>query len=330
MFPKIIFVVFSIFFSLAVYAQTYADSPSDFFFSKEVGEQPRMMSLGFISTGMDEAYGSLGPEGDEFYYCIRRGISFSVIVATFFSDGFWSYPEVLAFSGNYLDSSPFVSPDGAFLYFTSNRPESETDKIENWNIWRCRRLTDGSWGKPELLPFCLEDRNELSVSVDIEGNVYFSADYEGSTISLDRNFLDIYCVKAMEKGAWSKPERLGGQINTKAPEQGPAVSPDGNVLVFSSSRDGGFGSSDLYISFKRNGDWSQSLNLGSLVNSGGYQCCPSFSANGKWILFSATREQRKPRNIKYSQIKKWILGPGNGNGDIWYMAADSLSKINRP
>jgi hypothetical protein len=330
MFPKIIFVAFAFSFSLAVYAQTYADSPSDFFFSKDIGEQPRMMSLGFISTGMDETYGSLGPEGGEFYYCIRKGSSFSVIVATLFSDGFWSYPEVLSFSGDYLDSSPFVSPDGAYLYFTSNRPENATDEIKDWNIWRCSRLADGSWGKPELMSFCLDDRNELSVSVDIEGNVYFSADYEGGAISLDRNALDIYWVKAMKDGAWDKTEKLGEQINTKAPEWGSAISPDGNMLVFSSSRDGGFGSSDLYISFKRDAEWSQSYNLGSLVNSAGYECCPSFSANGKWLLFSSTVEQRILRRIKYSQIKKWILGPGNGNGDIWYMDASSLSKINRP
>ncbi len=46
---------------------------------------------------------------------------------------------------------------------------------------------------------------------------------------------------------WSKPEPLGPIVNTAASENLGAISPDGETLFFTSTRDGGFGSNDIYV-----------------------------------------------------------------------------------
>jgi hypothetical protein len=47
--------------------------------------------------------------------------------------------------------------------------------------------------------------------------------------------------------AWSTPVNLGGTVNSAFSEQHPTLSCDGETLIFSSNRPGGFGLSDLYM-----------------------------------------------------------------------------------
>ncbi|PWE01206.1 PD40 domain-containing protein [Marinilabilia rubra] len=321
---KIYFLVLLISLMTYINAQTYHDSPSDFFFSKKVDAQPLMMSPGFISSGMDESGGSLGKNGDEFFFALKKQGAFSLILVTRFTDGFWTYPEVAPFSGHYFDASPFLSPGGDYLYFASNRPEHPEDGIPNWNIWRSKRGPSGNWSKPELTGFSNANGNETSVSVDKEGNVYFCADYESGTITLEKDHLDIYYVPVSDDGKWGEVVKFGMQINSEAVEQTPAISPDGRCLVFSSSRSGGEGTADLYVSYKENEEWTPCQNLESPVNSPAYEYCPVFSADGKLLLFTSNREVKMPSGINYSRLKKWVLGPGNGAGDIWYVKASSV------
>ncbi|MFW5754692.1 MAG: TolB family protein, partial [Marinilabiliaceae bacterium] len=324
MYKKTMFFCFLAGLISSVSAQTYDDAPADFFFGDDVTSKPAMMSDGFISTGMDERGGSMNPENDEFYYTLRHGSDISVILVSRFRDGFWEFPEVASFSGKYRDASPFVSPDGRYLYFSSRRPVSDDDSFKNWNLWRCRRSSDGTWEEPELLSFCSEERNELSVSVDRDGVVYFHADYEGETVSLSREAFDIYYAEPLPDGEWSEIEKLDSSISTEHRESYPAISPDGRRLVFSSNRSQGHGGTDLYLSLKKGEKWGRPVNLGRAVNSGSHECCASFTADGRYLLFSSSRKKGEPDKMEYSTIKKWILGPGNGSGDIWYIDAGEL------
>lgn len=320
-----VFSLASLFSSLC--AQTYDDAPADFFFADDVSSKPAMMSGGFISTGMDERGATMNPGNDEFYYTVRHGSDLSVILVSRFRDGFWEFPEVTSFSGEYRDASPFVSPDGRYLYFSSRRPVKDDDSFKNWNLWRCRRSSDGGWEEPELLSFCSEERNELSVSVDRDGVVYFYADYESETVSLSREAFDIYCSEPLPDGDWTEVEKLETTINTEHEERYPAISPDGRRLVFSSNRRQGYGGADLYLSLKKGEKWGRAVNLGRTINSGSHECCASFTADGRYLLFSSSRKKGEPKEIEYSAIKKWILGPGNGSGDIWYIDGGELERF---
>ncbi|MGQ7853188.1 OmpA family protein [Pedobacter sp. WC2501] len=68
----------------------------------------------------------------------------------------------------------------------------------------------------------------------------------------------------------------------------PALSPDGNILVFSSDRPGGFGGTDLYYCVKAgHGEWTSPVNLGKLINTEGNEMFPSFDHDGN-LFFSST------------------------------------------
>ncbi len=59
---------------------------------------------------------------------------------------------------------------------------------------------------------------------------------------------DIYSsVRKSVLEPWSEPKPLGTVVNTAASENLGAISPDGETLFFTSTRDGGFGSNDIYV-----------------------------------------------------------------------------------
>lgn len=71
--------------------------------------------------------------------------------------------------------------------------------------------------------------------------------------------------------AWGPAQNLGSTINTSGSEQTPTLSLDEHLLFFTSTRPGGFGGFDLYVSRRYNKrddfGWQAPVNLGSGVNS---------------------------------------------------------------
>ncbi|WP_217651653.1 OmpA family protein [Mariniphaga anaerophila] len=66
----------------------------------------------------------------------------------------------------------------------------------------------------------------------------------------------------------------------------PAINQSGDTLVFSSDMDGGFGNSDLYMSVRKEGQWSTPVNLGDKINTPGNEMFPTFGPDGM-LLFSS-------------------------------------------
>ncbi len=60
---------------------------------------------------------------------------------------------------------------------------------------------------------------------------------------------DIYvATRRSVHDPWSTPMNLGAPMNSVAADQQPSLSPDARVLIFASSRTGGFGGTDLWMS----------------------------------------------------------------------------------
>jgi hypothetical protein len=86
-----------------------------------------------------------------------------------------------------------------------------------------------------------------------------------------------------EEDPWGPPINLGPVINTTAGEFQPALSRDGHWLFFASTRPGGFGSFDIWVSYREHihddFDWQPSVNAGPGVNSPAAEGDPSFFEN---------------------------------------------------
>lgn len=88
---------------------------------------------------------------------------------------------------------------------------------------------------------------------------------------------------------WGEAMNLGPPINTPtANENGLRLSLDGKALYFSSNRQGGPGTSDLYVATRRskNHPWSAARNLGPLLNTELFEGFPTPSADDNTLYFS--------------------------------------------
>jgi outer membrane protein OmpA-like peptidoglycan-associated protein len=136
------------------------------------------------------------------------------------------------------------------------------------------------WGKPK----------EIKIpELDIEGSFY------GFHINSSENAIiisylapdsegneDLYVSLLDEKGKWSKPLRLGDNVNSKGFEISPYLSPNDDTLFFSSNGFGGEGDADIFFSTRSSdswSDWSIPVNLGRRINSPKFDAYFTYSGN---------------------------------------------------
>lgn len=100
---------------------------------------------------------------------------------------------------------------------------------------------------------------------------------------------------------WSAPVNLGPPINTAANEMNAALSPDELSLYFVSTRAGGFGGADIWVSRRTSldGPWGEPHNLGANVNGPGIDASPAISIDGHLLFFSSDRPGGRGSNDIY-------------------------------
>ena len=126
-------------------------------------------------------------------------------------------------------------------------------------------------------------------------------------------------------GKWSKAQPLEGKVNTDQNEGAQNISQDGTCIIFTGCNyPEGYGSCDLYISFKTKQGWSEAENLGPMVNTDFWESSPSLSPDKQAIYFSSNQPGGyggkdiwvTHRTIKGKWTKAKNLGPVvNSSGD---------------
>tara|TARA_R110001583_G_scaffold10417_4_gene47838 strand:- start:4293 stop:6002 length:1710 start_codon:yes stop_codon:yes gene_type:complete len=143
---------------------------------------------------------------------------------------------------------------------------------------------DKYWTK-EMDVFFVNERksNESSASFTSDGNaVVFVSDRDGGQG-------DIYHCKKGDNGEWSKPVKIGDQINSTFDEKDVFLSDDGKSIYFSSKGRNSIGGYDIFKSEKNdNGSWMEAQNMGMPINSS-YDECHFFPSQGDSFLFDSNR-----------------------------------------
>lgn len=294
---------------------------------KKPGMDAELFAPGIVSTGLNEFNSTFSPDGREFYFSIRNGWSQMAVFVMKMTGNRWSEPELAPFSdGEFMNADPFFAPDGKTLYFCSNRPAPSRPNSTDWNIWAVKRNGE-NWGIPEFLDFNTE-KNEMYVSVSKNGTVFFHADYENNTGKFDVNKTDIYFSR-FTGGNYLPAEKLPGNINSTYAEWDPYVSPDESFLIFTSPRSDGYGSGDLYISFRqKDGSWEQPKNMGNKINSNSQDYCPNFSPDGKYFFFTSYKSKPLAKVSDYNQLSNYLNGPQNGSGgDIYWISSSIIDEL---
>jgi len=194
------------------------------------------------------------------------------------------------------DANVEVSADGLVLFFSSGRPGGHGES----DLWvSTRATTDDEWGAPvNVSPPVNSSHYESGPSISVDGLcLYFDAVRPGGYG--DR---DIWVtMRETADYPWGEPVNLGPTVNTSYYDGDPEVSSNGLSLFFHSTRSGGYGGEDLWVSTRPtlSDPWGTPMNLGSTINNSYYDGDPDISADGLVLFFSSGRPG------------------GHGNYDIW-------------
>ena len=120
------------------------------------------------------------------------------------------------------------------------------------------------------------------------------------------DFLDIY-VADIVAGLPGPGRNLGAPVNSPYPDGEHAIQPDGVTLYFTSSRPGGLGKNDIWVSSWDGATWSDPLNLGGPINSASSELQPAFTSDGNTMYFASDRDPSTGMAIYRS----------NRTGDVW-------------
>lgn len=248
-----------------------------------VKAQPQRFGAGVIPT--DRAFGpAMSPDGRHFYFVNSRGgrDTMTIEMASVLANGL-NRAVPTAFSnkpGIWKDIDPFISPDGRKLIFNSNRPAPGKPDKRDFDIWALDLDPNGQPGEPyHLGPEVNSDSADFFATVSASGNLYFSSLREGTKGNVDLYRSD------WKDGHYLKPVRLPGPVNSALPESNPYISPDESFLIFLRDGPGGYGDSDLYISFQSGGGWSEPVNLGPEINTEHAEFCPFFDVPTQTLYY---------------------------------------------
>lgn len=282
---------------------------------------PQLLAPGVLSTGDDEWGFTMSPDGRSVYFNkADRGYRYQVIMEAYKdADGQWQAPQVAAFSGQYRDIDPAMSPDGNYLVFASNRPlQAGGERRNDFDLWRVDRQPDGRWGVPRHLGNRVNSEfPETNSSIAADGTLYFSV--AGRPGVLGQR--DLMRARPTANG-YADPEPL--PINSEADESNHWIAPDQSYLLLLSNRAGGIGENDLYISFRDGNGWGPLRNLGAPVNRPGASgvFTPFVSADGRQLYYAERRSVLEPlptRPLNTAEVDAYLHNPGNGQGDLYVL-----------
>jgi hypothetical protein len=121
---------------------------------------------------------------------------------------------------------------------------------------------------------------------------------------------DFYFANQKDDGTYGLLQNMGKIINSAEDEIAPQLLSDSKTLLFSSSGFCGFGNNDIYVSYRLDDtwkNWSEPINLGSAINSKGFEGSPFYDEKNETLYF-AKWVDGKPKvgfvKIPSSDLKK--------------------------
>jgi OmpA-OmpF porin, OOP family len=178
-----------------------------------------------------------------------------------------------------------ITPDGSTMLI---KGQYNNGQYETRGFSISRKTADG-WSVPQKIAVAgYESMSKGQFDcgyLSADGRVLLMAFSEKKNSQED----DLYVSFRQKDGSWSKPLNLGPEVNTKFTETTPFLAADGATLYFSSNRDGGLGSNDMWVvrrvdkTWKR---WSRPQNLGPAINTDGYDAYYSVAASGDYAYMT--------------------------------------------
>jgi len=158
---------------------------------------------------------------------------------------------------------PFHSPDGQTLHYDSKYQE---------------RTPDG-WSEMKSLGPAFEEIAIMGLTSSAKGTLVL--DERGT------NGNGTLRYSRLVNGKREDPKPLSKAINTGTWNAHPFIASDESYIMWDGEREGGYGNSDIYISFRQSdGSWGEAINLGDVINTETEEGGPQVTPDGKYLFFN--------------------------------------------
>ena len=215
-------------------------------------------------------------------------------------------PNINTDSGEGGSGGLSISADGLSLYFDSNRSGGSGYA----DLWVATRITtDDDWDESVNLGSVVNGSSQdVSPSISADGlSLYFSSNRPGAVGDMDL----WVATRETTTDDWGQPSNLGPVVNSSAADYMSHISVDGLMLYFSSTRPGGFGLRDLWMTTRATtgDDWSEPVNLGPTVNTSSNERRMWMSSDSLTLFFQSDR----PRTSGHVEI--WMAVRATADDD---------------
>lgn len=256
-------------------APTPAENSLPYLGQTPPGNTALVFAAGVVSKGNAHGQLVISPDGKELFWTTfmltpEGGIARIMYMAD--ENGKWTDPHTPPFLSKDMTSGCVFSPDGKKLFFNST-PDIE----QGWKTKVVEKTASG-WGEPRGDGLMLSTSSSFTRS----GLVYFSAGMKDKPWNSG-----IFCANYSDTGP-TGIQALDAAINSPYIDYTPFISPEGDYLMFSSSRPSAQEDMFLHISFKTSaGAWSAPQKMNEKIGFSGPARFPSISPDGKYIFFCA-------------------------------------------
>ncbi len=236
---------------------------------KPPGNTPEAFAPGFVTTEHYELTGVFTSDMNEFYL-IRDGGKYEKPSLVVFKNenNRWHESVVSPRIG-----TPFISPDGKTMHLGK----------------RYRERTDTGWSEKKSLGSPFKDLPIMRLTASSKKTYFFD--------EFKRDFTGSIRYSRLVEGKYEAPKLLSKKINGGKSFH-PFIAPDESYLIFDGKREGGYGGSDLYISYRqKNGSWSDPINLGNKINTEAWEAVASVTPDGKYLFFNRNMGSDQYENV---------------------------------
>jgi hypothetical protein len=183
-------------------------------------------------------------------------------------------PDIISTARNERDFA--ISPAGNVIFYSLVLPANNLSVIVYLSF-------DGFfWSEPETAAFS-GAFNDLEPAFSPDGKKLFFVSKRPLSGSIEKKDYDIWFVEP-EKG-WNNASQ-SGLPNTDEDEYYPSIATNGN-LYFTAKYSDSYGKEDIYLSRFENGEYSQPVNLGNLINTGFNEFNAFIAPDESYLIFSS-------------------------------------------
>lgn len=258
---------------------------------------PEVFAPEVVSTKKHREYGiTVSPQGDEIFFTRNFDEKSSKIMHMRLKSNKWTEPEAFLDKHQYY-SDPFLHEKNRLYFISTITTDSLASKTDSDIYYILRK--NNTWQKELLKPQSINSqKEEYFVSLDKNQNLYYASNKTNHHNT--SNDFELFYFDAQTGSDNHIPE-----LGSPAYDDDPFIAADGSFIMFASSRKGGKGSVDIYLSVKNGTQWSSPVPLENQVNTEKSEFCPYITPDGDYFFYySDGNIYWANANIIYDLVKK--------------------------